>query len=252
MKVLIIEDEIPAAKQLKKLLQKALPSIKFLAVLDSIESAVKWLKAPSDQAELIFMDIQLADGLSFDIFQQVEVRTPVVFTTAFDQYTLKAFKVNSIDYLLKPIDPDALQEALQKYQQFYLPPGAINYTQLLRTIQQQTPTYKQRFLIKSGQELRFVNTSEIQYFYSEEGMVFTQLAPKFKYNIDFTLDQLDELLDPNAFFRINRKLITNLSAIQKIHTYFNGRLKLDLQPTPSFDIIVSRDRVQGFKQWLDS
>lgn len=252
MKVLIIEDEIPAAKQLKKLLQKALLNIEILAVLDSIESAVKWLKIPTDEAALIFMDIQLADGLSFDIFKQVEVKTPVIFTTAFDQYTLKAFKVNSIDYLLKPIDPDALQDALQKYQQFYLPKEAINYSQLLQTIQQQAPVYKQRFLIKSGQELRFVSTAEIQYFYSEDGMVFAQLPQKFKYNIDFTLDQLEDLLDPNSFFRINRKLITNLSAIHKIHTYFNGRLKLDLQPVPSFDIIVSRDRVQGFKNWLDS
>lgn len=253
MKVLIIEDEIPAAKQLQKLLTKAMPSIEIIAVLDAVETAVNWFVKNQDQPALIFMDIQLADGLSFDIFKQVKITAPVIFTTAFDQYTLKAFKVNSIDYLLKPIDPDALQDALQKYQQFYLPKEDFNYQHLLQTIQlQQTPKYKQRFLIKSGQELRFVSTNEIQYFYSEDGMVFAQLSNKFKYNIDFTLDQLEDLLDPNDHFRINRKLITSLNTIQKIHTYFNGRLKLELQPKPSFEVIVSRDRVSRFKLWLDS
>ena len=253
MRVLIIEDEIPAAKQLQKLLQKALPSIEVLAVLDAVESAVNWFSQTTDQPALIFMDIQLADGLSFDIFNQVEITAPVIFTTAFDQYTLKAFKVNSIDYLLKPIDPEALQDALQKYQQFYLPKDGFNYQQLLSTIRQaQSPTFKQRFLIKSGQELRFVTTADIQYFYSEDGMVFAQLSNTFKYCIDHTLDQLEDLLDPAFFFRINRKLIISLGAMQKIHTYFNGRLKLDLQPLPNFEVIVSRDRVQNFKLWLDT
>jgi DNA-binding LytR/AlgR family response regulator len=252
MRILIIEDEIPAAKQLKKLLVQALPEIEILDVLDSVERAVSWLVAPPILPEIIFMDIQLADGLSFDIFNQVHIKSPVIFTTAFDQYTLKAFKVNSIDYLLKPIDPEALNAALQKHQAFYLPPEDYNYAHLLKAIQQQTPKYKQRFLIKTGQELRFINTSDIHYFHSEEGIVFAQLVSKFRYNIDFTLDQLEELLDPASFFRINRKLIVCLKSIQKIHTYFNSRLKLDLRPLPNFEVIVSRDRVPGFKLWLDS
>lgn len=252
MNVLIIEDEIPAARQLSKLLKEQLPEINIVTTLDSVEASINWLKQPRQLVQLIFMDIQLADGLSFDIFQQVKIESPVIFTTAFDHYSLKAFKVNSIDYLLKPIDPQELNRALNKYLHFFNQhPPAINYTEILSAIQSQTqPDYKKRFLVKSGQELKFILTDEIQYFFSEDGLVFAQLANN-KFHLDYYLEQVEKLLDPTLFFRINRKVIVHLNSIQKIHTYFNSRLLLDLKPVANFDIIVSRDRVSDFKQWLD-
>ncbi|HKK75975.1 MAG TPA: LytTR family DNA-binding domain-containing protein [Saprospiraceae bacterium] len=254
MKVLIIEDEIPAARQLQKLLREQNQQIEVLDILDSVEGAVNWLHKSAAKVQLIFMDIQLADGLSFDIFQQVTINSPVIFTTAFDHYTMKAFKVNSIDYLLKPIDPQELTGALEKYQQFFMQPNGytINYQEVLAAIQsQQQPTYKKRFLVKSGQELRFINTDDIQYLFSEDSLVFAQVAQKQKFHLDYSLDQIEKLVNPALFFRINRKLIVQLNAIHKIHTYFNSRLLLDLSPQTEFDAIVSRDRVPDFKQWLD-
>ena len=254
MKVLIIEDEIPAVKQLKKLLFAVEEQIQIIHVMDTVAEAVSWFKAPSEEPDLIFMDIQLADGLSFDIFEQVRVDFPLIFTTAFDNYMLKAFKVNSIDYLLKPIALEDLEQAIHKYQQFYTRPSVeVDYKEMLQAIreQQQQVIYKKRFLIKSGQELKFIPRAAIQYFYSAEGLVFAILESQKRYNIDYTLEQLEEQLPPMDFFRINRKLIIQLSGIQKIHTYFNGRLKLDLSPEAPFDVIVSRERVPSFKAWLD-
>jgi DNA-binding LytR/AlgR family response regulator len=253
MNVLIIEDETPAANQLSKLLNKQLPDLHIVETLDSVESAVNWLRSPTQLIQLIFMDIQLADGLSFDIFQQVRIESPVIFTTAFDHYSLKAFQVNSIDYLLKPIDPDELNRALTKYQHFFQHNGkAIDYTEVMAAIMSQNqPEYKKRFLVKSGQELKFIFTSQIQYFFSEDGLVFAQMPKGNKYHLDYYLEQIEKLVDPNLFFRINRKVIIQISSIHKISTYFNSRLLLELKPNANFDIIVSRDRVSAFKQWLD-
>ena len=255
MKVLIIEDEIPAVKQLKKLLFAVEEKIQIIHVIDTVAEAVSWFKNPSEEPDLVFMDIQLADGLSFDIFEQIRVDFPLVFTTAFDNYMLKAFKVNSIDYLLKPIALEDLEQAIHKYQQYYTRPSSeVNYGAVLKAIreqQQQQVIYKKRFLIKSGQELKFIPRAAIQYFYSAEGLVFAILEEQKRYNIDYTLEHREEQLPPTDFFRINRKLIIQLSAIKKIHTYFNGRLKLDLKPEAPFDVIVSRERVPSFKAWLD-
>jgi DNA-binding LytR/AlgR family response regulator len=253
MKVLLIEDEKPAARQLEKLLRQLVPEVQVLAVIESVEQALRWFHASPDNPELIFMDIQLADGLSFDIFQEVQVEVPVIFTTAFNQYTLQAFKVNSIDYLLKPIDPEELEKALKKYRQYYHKPVQVDYQTLLNTLQErgQTSPYKQRFLIKSGQELKMIPRQTVQFFFSEDGLVFAQVDRQKKYILDYTLEQLEDLVPPSDFFRINRKMILQLPAIRKIHNYFNGRLKLDIEPAPEFDVIVSRDRVSNFKQWLD-
>jgi len=251
MKVLIIEDEPPAAKQLEKLLHERRSSIQVLEVLDSIESAVRWFRAPQP-LQLIFMDIQLADGLSFDIFQQAVIDAPVIFTTAYDQFTLRAFKVNSVDYLLKPIDPQELERALLKYENVFQPritydPQLID--QLIATVSQ--PSYKERFLIKAGQHISYVPVSDIRYFYSDGGLVFAQTGTTKKHPLDYTLDQLQELISPAQFFRLNRKAIVSVEAIRKIAPYFNSRLILELQPPPDFDVIVSRDRVSDFKRWLD-
>ena len=251
MNILIIEDEIPAFKQLQKLLQKARGNTKVLEHLDSIESSVAWFTKYGMLPDLIFMDIQLADGLSFQIFQEIDITKPIIFTTAFDQYMLHAFKVNSIDYLLKPIDPDDLSHALDKYEKFYSKQAPLDYSQLISAIKHPQKEYQQRFLIKAGQELRFIQTQNIGYFYSEQGLVFAVQNDGKKFNIDFTLEQLAEKLDPKFFFRINRKFIIHVSSIHRIHTYFNGRLKLDLKPDCSLDVIVSRDRVGDFKDWLN-
>lgn len=253
MQILIIEDEQPAAKQLAKLLRQVRPQAQILPALDSIESAVDFLSAPSTIPELIFMDIQLADGLSFDIFNQVQISSPVIFTTAFDQYTLKAFKVNSIDYLLKPIEPEELEAAMHKYENIYRPASGLSAS-LISQLKDAliTPSYKERFLIKVGQQLIYLRTQDVRYFFSEDSLVYAITYENKKHLVDFTLDQLEQVLAPRDFYRINRKIILHLEAIQRIHTYFNGRLKLDLQPSPAdLNVIVSRDRVSDFKQWLD-
>jgi len=251
MKALIIEDEHPAVKRLSKLLNKIRPEIQVCQVIDSVEGAVEFF-TQEPALDLIFMDIQLADGLSFEIFNLTKIHSPVIFTTAYDQYTLKAFKVNSVDYLLKPIDVDELQESLQKFDAYFNKKVQYNnsaITEMLQALQQ--PTYKERFIVKAGQQLTFISIEEINYFYSEGGMVFAKASPKKKHIIDYTLDQLENLLNPASFFRLNRKIIVNIDAIRKISTYFNSRLILDLNPKADFEVIVSRDRVSTFKKWLD-
>ena len=252
MQILIIEDEQPAAKQLAKLIHKARPQAQLLSSLDSIESSVEFFSAATRLPDLIFMDIQLADGLSFDIFNKINIQAPVIFTTAFDQYTLRAFKVNSIDYLLKPIDPEELAAALGKYENIYqqtpsLSPAVLH--QLKNALIE--PAYKERFLIKVGQQLINLRTREIRYFFSEESLVYAVTDEGKKHLVDFSLDQLEQVLSPREFFRINRKIMLHIESIHRIHTYFNGRLKLDILPPKDLEAIVSRDRVPDFKQWLD-
>lgn len=253
MTCLIIEDELPAARQLSKLLRELDPSLEIVDVIDSVEDAVKWLRSfPSP--ELIFMDIQLADGLSFDIFRQTEVKAPVIFTTAYDHYAIQAFKVKSVDYLLKPIQPQELKQAVEHFRQWHQKNETASLDR--STIQQlmsllNTETYKERFLVKSGQQLHYIPTSEAAYFFADEGLVFLMSHARKKYPIDYSLDQLEPLLPPDQFFRINRKFILQLPSIQKISAYFNGRLILELLPAIDADVIVSRDRVNAFKEWLD-
>lgn len=253
MKILIIEDERPAAKRLTQLIVECQPSCEIVETIDSVEGAVKYL-TNFQQPDLIFMDIQLADGLSFDIFSQTEVQAPVIFTTAYDQYTLKAFKVNSIDYLLKPIDPEELVAAFVKYEK--LNQGQNNnvnqkmIAQLVANLS--TKSYKERFLVKIGQQLNYIAIEDIAYFFSEDGFVHAQTFQNKRHILDYTLDQLEGLIDPKDFFRINRKMVIKLPSIKKIHTYFNSRLKLELLPASHLEVIVSRDRVSDFKQWLDN
>ena len=251
MRILIVEDEQPAAGRLAKLLEEHWPEAEIEAMIESVEGAVRHLSTHSSP-DLIFLDIQLADGLSFDIFGQVEVSAPVIFTTAFDQYTLRAFRVNSIDYLLKPIDPEELVRAQAKYRQFFGRPAQHDprlLQQIAALINQ--PTYKERFLVKTGQQLTYLKVTDIFYFYSEDGIVFAQTAKSRRHPLDYTLDQLQELLDPADFFRINRKIIVRVEAIAKISPYFNSRLTMELNPPPGFEVIISRDRVTDFKAWLD-
>ncbi|MCB9080303.1 MAG: response regulator transcription factor [Lewinellaceae bacterium] len=246
MNVLIIEDELPAARQLSKLLQQQPFQVKVLEILDSVQASVKWLRHFS-APELIFMDIQIADGLSFDIFRQVTITSPVIFTTAFDQYAIQAFRVNALDYLLKPIDPEELSASLEKARAPRgLPPvDAQLLTQLL-----QRPTFKERFLIKSGAAWQPLPSAEIAYFRSEEGITFAHTLDGRRHIVEHPLDELEGLLDPKRFFRINRACVLQLEAVRKVHPYFSGRLKLDIHPLPPEDIFVSRQRVAEFRKWL--
>lgn len=250
MKILLIEDEIPAARQLTKLLHTARPRAQVLETLDSVASAVRWLRTFSTP-DLIFMDIQIADGLSFDIFRQIEVLSPVVFTTAFDQYAVQAFKVNAIDYLLKPIDPDDLEAALQKWEQRQ-PATATTPAVALDALLQhfQRPAHKDRFLVKSGQQLIFLADQDIAWFRSSEGLTQACTFTGKKYFVENTLEELDRLLNPREFFRVARGLTVSLRSIHKIHPHLNGRLKLELQPPNAEDTFVSRERVGEFKAWL--
>ncbi len=251
MRILIIEDEQPAAKRLANLIGEYRPQASILSMIDSVEGAVRWLRA-NPSPDLIFLDIQLADGLSFDIFHRVPVQSPVIFTTAYDQYTLKAFKMNSVDYLLKPIDPAELEGAFAKFDRFFGTKMGYDLSAIQQMIQSMAqPQYKKRFLVHVGQQMIYIMVDDIHYFYSEDGLAYAKTADNKKHLVDYTLEQLEEALDPKDFFRINRKVITHLHAIQKIAPYFNSRLKLELKPKTEFEVIVSRERVNAFKNWLD-
>ena len=251
MHIVIIEDEQPAARQLKKMLQDIRPGAEILAVLDSVESAVRWIKR-EESPDLIFMDIQLGDGLSFDIFNQVNIQVPVIFTTAYDQYALRAFKVNSVDYLLKPIEPDELDGALRKFDRLFQSSKKYDAGMINRLIQSfSSPRFKERFLIKAGPNITYLTVDEIRYCYADDGLLYARTDKGKKHALDYTLDQLEEVLDPAQFFRLNRKVITNVEAIRQIAPYFNSRLVIELIPTSDFEVVVSRDRVSDFKRWLD-
>jgi len=251
MRTLIIEDEQPAAKRLVKLLEEHCPECEILEMIDSVENAVKWLRN-FQQPDLIFMDIQLADGLSFDIFAQTELTAPVIFTTAFDHYTLRAFKVNSVDYLLKPIDPVELTAALDKYRRIHRQPETYDRSGLEKMLQTMLvqQNFKDRFLVKSGQHFVHVPISEVAYFFSEDGIAFVQCADGKKHILEYTLDQLESMLNPSHFFRINRQVIVKPEAVRRISTWFNSRLKLEIHPPYENNNIVSRERVQDFKRWM--
>ena len=252
MKILIIEDEPQAAKRLETLLRSLDSGMLILSTLDSVKKSVAWLKS-NPKPDLIFMDIQLADGLSFEIFEQTEVLAPVIFTTAFDEYALKAFKVNSIDYILKPFDKEELQRALKKLQQ--LTATRANPSGMIESIgyamQMLTKRYKQRFVLKVGEHLKSVEVGEILFFFSLEKTTFGQTKEGRKHILDFTLDQLEELLDPQRFFRINRKYIVAVDSLQDMVSYTNSRLRLVLKTSDDIDVVVARERVQEFKEWLD-
>lgn len=251
MRVIIIEDEAPAANRLTKLLQDIGGDIDVVRRLDSVEASVKYLET-AERPDLIFMDIQLADGLSFSIFEQVQLTTPVVFTTAFDNYMLKAFKVNSLDYLLKPIDELELAQAVAKYRQLYADADSRLLKERIGRMMEEMGVvkYKERILIKRGQQLHSVKTGDIAHCYADGKLCFALDFGNNSYLLDHTLGQLEGCLDPRRFYRVNRGLLVNIDSIKKVHTWLGGRLKVELAPGASVDTVVSRERVNGFKEWL--
>lgn len=250
MKVLIIEDERPAAQKLIRLLEEIYPDITILAILHSVEQATNWLQN-NPFPELIFMDIQLEDGLSFEIFDTCEIKTPVIFTTAYDEYTLKAFKVNSVDYLLKPISVNELKTAIEKFHTYHK--QKTDYARLEAIISQLQPKTKERFLIKIGEHYRSVPISSINCFFIWERNTFILTDTGKNYPIDYSLDKIEQVVDPGLFFRVNRNFIVNFNAIRDIIAYSSNRLKLVLQERTdkNDEILVSRERVADFKEWMD-
>ncbi|VTR43424.1 LytR/AlgR family response regulator transcription factor [Sphingobacterium thalpophilum] len=254
MKVLIVEDENLAAKKLVKTLLSIAPGAEVLGVLDSVESTVEWLET-NKQPDLILMDIELTDGQSFEIFKQTEVTSTVIFTTSYDEHALKAFKVNSIDYLLKPVQKEELEAALQKFERLQkqsAPTANVaDFEKLMAGLQQIKPkTYRKRFLVKSMQRLISINVADIAYFYSDDRLNFFKTYDDKRYIIDYTMDELENMVEPDDFFRISRAFLVATASIDKIHDYFGHRLSLHLKPLQDKEAIVSREKVTDFKLWL--
>ena len=246
MKIVIIEDEKPAARLLSRKLEKL--NLPVNQMLHSVEESLKWF-SENDQPDLIFLDIQLSDGLSFEIFEKIDIKSAVIFTTAYDEYALKAFKLNSIDYLLKPIDTKELEHAISKFRE------RIEYKKLdlnwvKNMFRSNEKTYKERFSIKVGQQLKIVNTSEIECVFCENKGTYLHTFENRNYPIEIALEHLEAELNSKQFFRVSRKFIINLDAIKEIQIYSNSRLKIILNSYKDEDIIVSRERVADFKNWL--
>jgi DNA-binding LytR/AlgR family response regulator len=248
MEILVIEDEKPAADRLKTLVSALLPDARFYGHIDSISSAVSWFEnhpAP----DLIFCDIQLADGHSFEIFERIKVNSPIIFTTAFDQYAIRAFKLNSVDYLLKPLDPAELEAAIRKFQR-----QSINKSvdvQQLRDLLLSDNRYKERFLVKIGEKIHSLPVSEASFFYTAEKATYLQNQDGRKFIIDYTLEQLENLLNPSRFYRLNRKYIASYDSIEGIFLYSNSRMKVKLNRCEDNEILISREKTASFKAWLD-
>ena len=257
MKVLIIEDEELAVKKLRKTLESVDSSAQVVGVADSIRSSVNWLQQ-NPSPDLILMDIELADGQSFEIFDKVEVKSTVIFTTSYDEYALKAFKVNSVDYLLKPVQKEDLQAALNKLKTMKTLYGStshsdpLNVENLVKELQQklQPKEFRKRFLVKHAQKLVSVDVEEIAYFYSDGRLNFFKTLDNKKFVVDYTMDELEDMLDPNKYFRISRSFYVSIASIDQIHDYFGNRLLLHLKPAVDKESIVSREKVADFKKWM--
>lgn len=253
MKVLIFEDEKLASERLIELIQEIKPEVEIVATIRSVEAGLLWLEN-NDCPELIISDIQLLDGTSFEIFEQATPICKVIFTTAYDQYAIKAFEVNSVDYLLKPIQQEKLAIALEKYDQQSISTEAnsVDIEQIKSLLTHQQKEYKSRFLTKVGQRIKAIPVDKISYFYTSDKMTFIVTFENQKYIIDNTLEEVDQMLNPKNFFRVNRKFIVHFDAVSDIHPYFKGRLKINLQPEIEDDIVISTEKTPAFKQWLDN
>lgn len=254
MNILIIEDEAAAASRLRRLITELAPDATVTGEADSIESAVRLFQATGADTDLVFMDIQLADGLSFEIFEKTTVRAPVIFTTAYDEYALKAFKVNAVDYLLKPIDRMELIVALEKFRKSQ-PPVIESFTNdltaILKSVAGHKPAYRQRFLVNWREEFVPVSVTEVAYFVSENSISWLVRSDGRRFVVDETLEEIAAQLDPDVFFRLNRQLIARPEAIRQIHKHFNGKLKITLHPNLAEEVFVSRNTAPEFRAWLN-
>lgn len=255
MKVLIIEDETFAAEALEAIIIKLRPETNILARPESIEAAVDWLET-HDPPELIFCDIHLSDGSSFEIFKEIEVKSPVIFTTAYNEYAIDAFKVNSVDYLLKPLKKEEVLKAIEKYEDLKQDRLSNEFENLQNLLKSQIPAgngsrSKSRFMVKSGQSIKTISSKDVAYFQAEDGIVLLVNFQGKRFALNYTLDQLEQQLDEKIFFRANRQLIVNIEAVKEVHPYFKGRLQLKLDPAMDKDHIISSGKSSDFKDWLD-
>jgi DNA-binding LytR/AlgR family response regulator len=250
MRVLIIEDELLAAERLEEMLLEIDPSIKITAKIGSISESVEWLKR--NIADLIFLDIQLSDGLSFSIFDEIKITTPIIFTTTYDQYAIKAFDLNSIAYLLKPISKARLTEAIQKFKSMKTA-FAIDISAITEILGKKDGKYKERLLIQIGPNYKKVEVADIAYFYATESGIYLRTFSGASYPVDFPLEKVETMFDPELFFRINRKLLITHKAIGHMVAYSRGRIKISLTPEidDELDAIVSINRSSEFKKWMD-
>lgn len=254
MKVLIIEDEPLSSEKIVNYLSRYDQSIEVVARLDSVESSIQWFRN-NEHPDLVFLDIYLSDEICFSIFDEVDVRAPVIFTTAHDSYALKAFELNSVDYLLKPIKYEAISNALDKYRHItgdiYLKDFRARMKGLLESMDPGKKQYKSRFLVKKGNKIQYIDTYQIAYFYAESKLTFLITEWNDEFILDNSLDILQNQLDPKHFFRVNRKFLIHIKSLKAIHPFFKGRLKIGLDPPFSDEIIISREKAQLFKGWLD-
>jgi len=255
MKILIVEDEELAVKKLQKTLRSVEPDADVVGITDSIKATIEWLQE-NEQPELILMDIELADGQSFEIFNLIQVKSPVVFTTSYDEYALKAFKVNSIDYLLKPVQKEDLEKAIHKFKSLSVKQhehnDGMSMESIIKQLQQrlQPKEYRKRFLVKNGQKLVSIEVGDIRYFFSDGRLNFFKTADNKKFVVDYTMDELEDMLDPEKYFRPSRSFYVSINSIEKIDDYFGNRLILQLKPAVDKEALVSREKVTDFKKWM--
>jgi len=248
IKYLLVEDERFAYEEIKRMMDKLRPGYQLIAWTETVVRTVEFLK--NNSVDLILLDIRLADGNSFDIFEQISVSTPIIFTTAYDEHAIKAFKVNSVDYLLKPIEEEDLLGALNKFEQHRTTnPVITEYKKLEEALIGNCK--KNRFLIQKGDTYHYIETTETAFFYSEDKVVFLHTFSDKRYIVDYTLDQIERMLDGRSFFRVSRNCIANIRSINKISRFFNSRLKLTFQPECPHEVLVSRVRVSDFLKWVD-
>jgi len=262
MKILLVEDEPFAQQELKRMLIKFNPDITILDTLDSVEETVEFFKSDA-KPDLVFMDIELSDGNSFEIFRQVKVNVPVIFTTAYNEHALRAFKLNTIDYLLKPIEEEALFTAINKFKEIkeqYNPASDNNETDELQPLSNKfeslikfvSNTYKSRFLVTMADKMKYIDVDDIAYFFAQDSTVFLVSKEKRQFIINYNLEELEQQLNPRSFFRLNRKYICSITAINDVQRHFNSRLKVTLNPAVTDEVLVSRVKVPELLSWLDS
>jgi DNA-binding LytR/AlgR family response regulator len=253
MKVLIIEDEPLIAKNLQRLLRELEPEVEVLGVQDAVAGAVQWLKS-NEAPDLLFMDIQLSDGVSFDIFEQVAIDKPVIFTTAYDEYAIRAFKVNSLDYLLKPIDKAELQKALTKYHKYFEAQigNPTDITAIVDTLRQKTVKYKERFLVHHKSGMIPLGSDDISIFHKDQ-IIYLHTTDGQKYVTDYdTVDEIEEVVNPARFYRANRQTLINKNAVVSIQKHFSGKIEAKVKGHESLTIDISREKAQDFKTWLET
>jgi two-component system LytT family response regulator len=250
MKILIVEDEAAAARRLAKMVSELLPEALIVDQLESVTATVAWFKTHG-QPDLMLMDIHLADGSCFEVFKQAEITCPVIFITAYDQYAIQAFKVNSIDYLLKPVKKEELEFSFEKLKKIQPTAAVPDFKSMIEQLLEKPKAYQQRFAVKFGQYIKSVEIKQIAMFYAEDKIVFLITVDGQRYPIDISLDKISDQLDPADFFRINRSAVISFHAIKQMFTHFKGRIKIETKTAFDKDLLVSADRLAQFKVWIN-